>query len=99
MQTEIMAIANALAFIDNNKESFEGTTRIIMNTDCQSVADVINGKGKFKKKDKKELIAFIRKKLGNIPFEARHVKAHTSKKDSRSFVNRWLDKHARMHVK
>lgn len=65
-----------------------GATDILVQTDCQGVVDQIN----------KATIPDLRYFKG-LNIIARHVRGHTKVDDSRSFVNRWCDTEAKVHMR
>lgn len=100
-EAEMKCIINAITVVlASNKE----ITKIIINTDS------LNAKGLFEydeihiqryglkkwKPLQKVFINTLRKySKHKIEIEFRHVKAHSNKKDARSYVNEWCDKNAK----
>ncbi len=95
--SEIQCILNALhymgkAVVDRN------ISRIIINTDSMNAIHVFEGnKDAIKRYRLKwaEHYKHIFQKLVSVPVELRHVKAHKSTSDARSYVNDWCDKKAK----
>lgn len=106
---EMMAIANALAFL-SKQPNLPIAKFIVINCDClPAIAKIRDNSGKYK-----YLSSIIRKQLFILAkltsgkkhspsVKIRHVKAHNGKKDARSWVNNWCDKEAkkllRTHLK
>ena len=97
-QAEMMCIANALHTLKHSR--FKGINKVIINTDSSPCIDALKSfKSSFE--GAKECLftmmeicisnGFSLRDIDKI-FQFKHVKAHTGKKDSRSFVNEWCDK-------
>ena len=104
-QAEMMCIANALYTLKHSR--FKSITKIIINTDSQPCIQALKGfKSSF---DGAIECLFTMMEIcvshgltlrdNYKMFEFRHVKAHTGKKDKRSFVNEWCDKESRKYCK
>ncbi len=92
-EAEIMAIINGL-FIAKKIFSPE---HFHVVSDCIPAMMVVEGKTrkiKLKKWRKKTLEI-----IGNQKLTTKHVKAHTSVQDKRSYVNRWCDTYAKAAMK
>lgn len=63
-------------------------------SDCVDAMHLLQGKGSTKEWQEK-LVEII----GETPITFKHVKAHSSNKDSRSYVNNWCDFNAKMAMK
>jgi ribonuclease HI len=103
---EMMCIANALHTLKHSR--FSEITKVIINTDSQHCIDRLGIGAKFKDSSTDECLFTMMEiclKLGksirdmHSIFEFRHVKAHSGKKDSRSFVNEWCDREAKKYSK
>lgn len=81
-------------------------SRFYLNTDNKTVVDAINARTKrdrdhinFYGNSKGEwfdkILEAIRKHLRGRDYEARYVRAHTGRKDIRSWLNDWADQAAR----
>lgn len=67
---------------------------VLVQTDCISVVDAINGvarKGSTLETYHREM---AEKGLTHLTLKARHVKGHTAMPDARSWINRWCDQAA-----
>lgn len=104
-QAEMMCIANALHTLKHSR--FKNITKVVINTDSVTC---INALGTFKSTidgAKECLFTMMEICVANgmtlrdcsKMFEFRHVKAHSGKKDKRSFVNEWCDKEAKKYCK
>lgn len=97
---ETKAIINAIYCVLKQEE---GITRIIFNTDSLNSKHILtNDRDKiqrynlfFGKKLRRRFNKIIKEYNGNFEHEFRHVKAHSGKNDSRSYVNEWCDRHAK----
>lgn len=69
-----------------------GARRLLIQSDCVAVATAIN------KPNGKYGFAEMIDRMPGATFEYRHVKGHTRNPASRSWVNRWCDKHAKYHM-
>jgi ribonuclease HI len=105
-EAEMMCIANALHTLKHSR--FSEITKVIINTDSQHCIDRLSPGGKFTGKTTEECLFTMMEiclKLGksirdiHSVFEFRHVKAHSGKKDNRSFVNEWCDREAKRYSK
>ncbi|KHQ51138.1 reverse transcriptase-like protein [Mameliella alba] len=71
-----------------------GATEILLQSDCLAVVHLIDGTTKKRAPlDQWHRWCASIGILG-LDLKSRHVRGHTSKKDARSHVNRWCDKHA-----
>lgn len=82
-QAELWAALNGVWFAVE-----AGATEVLVQTDCQGVVDQIN----------KAQIPDL-KYFQGMTIIARHVRGHTKVQDARSFVNRWCDTEARIHMR
>ncbi|RZJ89600.1 MAG: hypothetical protein EOO20_10495 [Chryseobacterium sp.] len=104
-QAEMMCIANALHTLKHSR--FKGISKVIINTDSQPSINALTGfKSSWEGAQEclftmMELCIANGKSIRDVGefFEFRHVKAHTGKKDKRSFVNEWCDKEAKKYCK
>lgn len=108
---ELMCIANAIHTLKHSK--FKGIEKVIINTDSQTSIDFLSGKSRPKYSspisnivdetyfNMLEVCLKYGKSIRQVKqvFEFRHVKAHSGKKDSRSYVNDWCDKEAKKYCK
>ena len=99
-EAELMAIANALHYLRHNKE-IVGVTKIIINTDCESLINVINNSHTNRKPSINKVRGAISHYIGkwqgkDSDYDVRHVKAHKKVESAREYVNDWLDKHAKI---
>lgn len=104
-QAEMMCICNALHTLKHSR--FKGINKVIINTDSEPcILALKNFKSSFE--GAKECLYMMMEicvangmtlRDSNKMFELRHVKAHTGKKDKRSFVNEWCDKESRKYCK
>lgn len=95
---EFMCVVNALHAVLNHTQ-WTGIDKIIINTDCLHVVHLINDRKSVlpaKRKIKDAYNKLLRNK--GIEVVCRHVKAHTTKDDARSWVNRWCDKEAKQYL-
>jgi ribonuclease HI len=97
-ECETKCILNAIACLKGLE--WKGVSRVIINTDCYSAISLLRNKKKALNKPKTawaegllDKFNLLKKGLGKIEF--RHVKAHTSNSDARSYVNRWCDEKAK----
>jgi len=111
VQSEMMCIANAIYTLKHSK--FKGVNKVIVNTDSLTSINYLVGESKFKSEsplgcaidearfNMMEVCMKFGKSIRDIStmFEFRHVKAHSGKKDSRSYVNEWCDKEAKKYCK
>lgn len=91
---EYLCILNALYLL--SKEDLSDVKKVIVNTDNMDCVNSINNRNQhyFKK-----YYPEFRRIIKGFPIiEARHVKAHTLKSDSRSFVNEWCDTEAKKWI-
>jgi ribonuclease HI len=112
MGPELVAIAKGIHFIRNHPK-LKFVEKIIVNTDCVPGIDWIKNnkkgkpncihKGKLQNVARHHIFDMIRKGykgLNKVEIEFRHVKAHTNNlSNPRSFVNNWLDIHAKIGKK
>lgn len=91
---EFRSALNALHFLFD-KSGWKGITKIIINTDSQSVVEMINGsKTHAWAKDLKKHFNQLKAKH-KVIIEARKVKAHSGIEEKRKWVNNWCDKQAK----
>ncbi len=103
IEAELMAIANALHYLRHNEE-LNSVTKIIINTDCESLINVINNAHRNRTPSMNKIRGSISHYIGkwkgkDSTYEIRHVKAHKKVESPREFVNDWLDKHAKKGAK
>jgi ribonuclease HI len=104
-QAEMMCIANALHTLKHSK--FKSISKVIINTDSTPCIQALTGFKSSWEGAKECLFTMMEICIANGKsirevsemFEFRHVKAHTGKKDKRSFVNEWCDKEAKKYCK
>jgi len=100
---EFMCIINAMHVLSKNDLS--DVRKIIINTDCLNVIHLINNDvheiNRYKLRDfGKKYVKIFKTTTINFPkIELRHVKAHTSNSDARSYVNNWCDTEAKKWIK
>ena len=89
---EFMCILNSLVTLI--RLNYPIITKVIVNTDCEAVIKQV------KQNKTSKLVAYYKAliKKNKLTIEFRHVKAHTSKNDKRSYVNRWCDKEAKKEM-
>jgi ribonuclease HI len=97
-EAEMMCIGNAFAYL-SNKAPPKNIKLIVVNTDCMSAVDRIYNCGKSLSKKVRILKNNFITKFSKPKFEFRHVKAHSGKKDARSYVNEWCDENAKIHMR
>jgi len=83
-QAELWAAINGIAIA-----SKAGAKKILLQTDCQQVVDLIN-----REKDKVYQALALAKITDKPTIDAIHVKGHTNKSGARFWVNRWCDEKA-----
>lgn len=76
-----------------------GADRILLQTDCQTVLDLITGKLKAPDLVALWAAAFERADMKGLVIEGRHVKGHGPITDARTYINDWCDKFAKQHMK
>lgn len=102
---ELMAIEQALILLDALIDSqpflrshHEGAgIRLYINTDSMWTIQALNGN--IKRSNHLAVAKRIRSLIDDYRVEIRHVKAHTKIRDSRSWVNNWCDKAAKLLVR
>lgn len=101
---ELKAIGEALLQLDmliSSQEYLrhEAANGILLyiNTDSKFAIQAINGN--IKRSKHLEIIRYIRSLTDGYVVDMRHVKAHTTNKDARSYVNSWCDKAAKEQVR
>jgi len=94
-EAEIKAIANALYYMEYNKDLW-GISKIFINTDSKNAIRMIGTPNIPRHKRFKNALKKIRETLKKYPNELRWVKAHSGIEDSRSYVNRYCDKYAKL---
>lgn len=94
MEAELMCIGNAVYAVLNLKD-VPKVDCIIINTDCIPAIHRIMKKKHPLGIKVKSLIDSLKWKCGQANIKIKHVKAHTNKQDSRSWVNDWCDKNAK----
>ena len=104
MEAEMMCMANALHTLLLQKE-LPSANLIIINSDCLYSFQHIKRKSKNEiGKKVADILREVRlkasfKNLVMPKYQFRHVKAHSGKQDSRSFVNDWCDKEAKFWMR
>lgn len=94
MECEMKAIYNALWILKT--EDLKSVSKIIINTDCIPAITAFSKQSVKENRWYKPLVKKYRKLAKTLPkIEFRHVKAHTTNKDARSYVNNWCDTQAR----
>lgn len=104
INAELMCIANALSYL-LMIEDLPKTQMIVVNSDCVRGMEKIglksnNKYGRIvaqKMRKLKQRMAYRQVLLPIV--EYRHVKAHTNITDSRSWVNDWCDKNAKIKMR
>lgn len=77
-----------------------GVRIMLIQTDCLAVVEVVNkstspGQAALRRILKDAVDAY----MPGIEIKAKHVKGHTTNEDARSWVNRWCDYHAGIHMR
>ena len=96
---EIKAMVNAVSVLLKANFDFTGVRNVIFNRDNIYAKGGHGGRPPQAKLSK--LILELKRKCG-APYpnvEYRHVKAHSSKNDKRSYVNDWCDQQCTMQLK
>lgn len=88
---EAQCIANAIAAITDKAENLE-FDYVVINTDSKGAISGIKSGSKEIYKFINLLINQLKARVGCKKVSLRHVKAHSGKKDARSWVNDWCDK-------
>lgn len=110
VHAEMKSICNAIHAFKYSK--FRGIKKVVVNSDCQNVINCFQFKQLKMDAKLKEIFNETRflmmecciiqglsiRKVDEF-FVFKHVKAHNGKKDSRSFVNDWCDKNAKLYLK
>ena len=108
---EAMCITNAIYTLKHSR--FTEITKVIINTDSEPSIHLLSGtikagvKTAISKVIEECKLLMMEICLANglsirdykTVFELRHVKAHSGKKDSRSFVNEWCDQEAKRYCR
>lgn len=101
-EAEVMAIVNALHLLKS--QNYISVTRVIINTDCLHFHKYVYGKRERSLKMNKAFSRITQAissaygiKSGWL--EVRHVKAHTTISNRRTYVNDWCDKEAKKALK
>lgn len=84
---EVLAAINGLALAYRR-----GARMLLIQSDSVAVATALK-RGKWGMKPARDL------HFPSCRIEFRHVKGHTRTQDARSYVNRWCDEQARLHMK
>lgn len=96
---ELYAAINGVAIAHRH-----GASLVLLQTDCMGVVGVVDGSSR----EDSPLAVLWRDAMdhaglsggaGGPRVKARHVKGHTNKLDSRSYVNRWCDAEAKKHMR
>lgn len=98
-EAEMKCILNAIYTLYKANKSI---SRIIINTDSRNSIMMLTSENKTPKTKLRygDIFIIYNKLLKKLPYiEYRHVKAHTSVSDKRSFVNRWCDREAKINLK
>ena len=77
-----------------------GVRVMLIQTDCLAVVEVVNrsttpGQAALRRTLKDAIEAH----MPGVEISAKHVKGHTTNEDARSWVNRWCDYHAGIHMR
>lgn len=98
LDAELRCIGNAITELLSLKE-FPKLSYLYCNTDCKNAIRIINTRetelGEIIKANWDSLASA----LGVNTKKFRHVKAHSSVNDARSFVNEWCDKEAKKFMR
>jgi ribonuclease HI len=93
-EAEFKAVLNALHFL-LEKSGWKYVNKIIINTDCLPVVEMING-GETQNWAKNFKSHFNKiKRMYKVTIEARKVKAHSGVEERRTWVNDWCDEQAK----
>ena len=98
---ECMCIINSLVAL--KKQKWEGLAKIIINTDSLNATYIFKREKsnieRYRLQYGDNLFHFFRKSIIELPpIEFRHVKAHTTNSDARSWVNNWCDEAAKKQL-
>ena len=93
-EAEIMCMGNAIATLLAQKH-IPAVHWVAINSDCMNGMECISGGTRPLGVEVLNLWNRLQKKTGAQVMAFRHVRAHTGKRDSRSFVNEWCDKEAK----
>jgi len=96
---EFKAIINALYLLKKQNWVITG---VHINTDSQNVIDYISGKQTPKTQTLKtnlDIFFNVLREMGVKHIKTKHVKSHNDKLTPRTWVNDWLDKHAKKAAK
>lgn len=96
-EAEIMCIGNAVHHA-LNLAKLPKVDFIIINTDCMAAINAIKKGNDGLGGKVKDMIAALALRCGGAKYKVKHVRAHTNKDDSRSWVNNWCDKHAKKEM-
>lgn len=92
---ELMAFVNGCYFAVS---SVPDTTLLVAQTDCTTIMHRIKEKKKLKPFEQ-HAYAILDNRLEGVRLSVRHVKAHTSNTDPRSYINNWCDINAKLHMR
>jgi ribonuclease HI len=92
---ELLAALNGMWFAYTR-----GARRLLLQTDNLAVVHIINGQvGPKQRSLRDEYVAAQATHFADAVIHARHVKGHSRTQDARSFVNRWCDHEAGVHMR
>lgn len=95
---ELMCIGNAFATLLAQKE-LPQCRFLVINTDSKNGIHQIKYQTTKTGKEVFKLWNRLKSRLQPYKSEFRHVKAHSGKKDGRSFVNEWCDEQAKIMMR
>ena len=77
-----------------------GVRIMLIQTDCLAVVEVVNKSTTPGQAGMRKILQdAIAAHMPGIEIRAKHVKGHTTNEDARSWVNRWCDYHAGIHMR
>lgn len=96
---EIKCIINAIVRLTSNCRNINYDYILVINTDSLGAISWIKNKNKSLGITAEFYLDELKKKTRCKDVSLRHVKGHSNKKDSRSWVNRWCDEMAGQEMK
>lgn len=103
---ELKCLANAVVMLTNSSFNNGNIEYVYINSDCKSGMNKVGLKsenviGEHIAKSLKRLFKNnpLARHTGKKRYQLRHVKAHSNKNDTRSYVNEWCDREAKKQMK
>lgn len=93
-EAETMAIGNSIAYL-LLKDNLPKIKCIVINSDCIPAMHQIENRTTKLGKKISSLLKELKKRTGATKVKFTHVKAHSSVKDGRSYINKFCDKGAK----